>query len=294
METLVYYEAEQIAQKSWKITNTCKSFAFCYLIEGEKYALLIDSIIGVGNLKKFCETLTDKKIVVVNTHGHTDHIGGNFFFDHYLIHPRDMELAAQAYGYSKQEIFQMAVSQVPKEIAEQMEPDDNFADWKPLTVYPVNDGDVFDLGDRIIEVVEVPGHTVGSIVLIDHKSRIAYIGDACNGNTLMEFSNSAPVCTYMKGLLHLLEHEKEYDRMYGGHEIFDGSILREAIETVGRVLAGTDDREEAEGMMGGRVYYAAARKKDGYGRVDGKHFNMSYNPDRVNVPDETKKVYRFD
>ena len=87
-----YYKAEEIAEKSWMITNAFveNSYANCYLIEGEDYALLIDSILGMGNLKAFCETLTDKPILVANTHSHSDHVGGNFHFDHCFMPDRDI------------------------------------------------------------------------------------------------------------------------------------------------------------------------------------------------------------
>ena len=87
-----YYRATEIAEKSWKIENACceSSYALCYLVEGRDYALLIDTILGIGNLKAFCETLTDKPIRLVNTHSHSDHVGGNFFFDHCYMHPRDI------------------------------------------------------------------------------------------------------------------------------------------------------------------------------------------------------------
>lgn len=153
----------------------------------------------------------------------------------------------------------MAKQTALPEYRDLIEPDDNFADWNPMKIYPLYDGDVFDLGDRRIEVVEVGGHTPGSIVLIDHKTRIAYTGDACNGNTLLEFPDCLPVITYMKNLLHLKEHQQEFDMMYGGHEIFDASLVDEAIETVARVVAGTNDRCERTGMMGRTVYYAAEK-----------------------------------
>ena len=87
-----YYKAEEIAEKSWMITNAFveSSYAICYLVEGEDYALLIDSILGMGNLKAFCETLTDKPILVANTHSHSDHVGGNFHFDHCFMPDRDI------------------------------------------------------------------------------------------------------------------------------------------------------------------------------------------------------------
>lgn len=292
MAGITYFCAEEIAQKSWMIKNVGGSTpAICYLVEGRDYALLIDSIIGIGNLKAFCETLTDKPIKLVNTHAHSDHIGGNFHFDHCYMHPLDVGFfQTSCVGISKEQVFEFAKNVAPEEFREKMIPDDNFADWKPMKVFLVNDGDEFDLGDRKIEVVYVGGHTAGSIVLIDHKTRIAYAGDACNGNTLLEFENSLPVVSYMKNLLHLKEHQSEFDMMYGGHEVFDASILDEAIETVAKVIAGTDDKYEKTGMMGTPVFYAAAKIENGYARVDGKRFNMSYVPTNVYGPEKTKQV----
>ena len=294
-EKLVYYSAEEFADGSYKIYNNGveRPFAYCYLIVGKDYALLIDSIIGLGNVKKFCETLTDKKINLVNTHAHSDHIGGNFFFDCCYMHPRDMALAAQSYGYKKEQLYEMALQSSPAEYRDRIVLDDNFADWDPIKTLPVYGGDAFDLGDRIIEVVEAGGHTAGSIVLIDHKTRIAYSGDACNGSTLVEFDHSLPIIDYMESLLRLKKHQGEFDMMYGGHEIFDNTIIDEAIETVARVLAGTDDHVEADGMLGGKVCWAAKKKEVGYGREDGKRFNMSYNPGQVSIPKDWRQVIRL-
>ena len=291
-----FYKAEEIAEKSWMIQNahTESSYAFCYLVEGDDYALLIDSILGMGNLKAFCETLTDKPIRLVNTHAHSDHFGGNFFFDHCWLHHKDIGFFQQCIGIKKEQVVEMAKQMALPEYKDLIEPDDNFADWNPIRVFPLYDGDVFDLGGREIEVVEVGGHTAGSIVLIDHKTRIAYSGDACNGNTLLEFDNSLPVISYLRALLHLKDHQAEFDMMYGGHEIFDPSIVDEAVETVAKVLAGTDDRCERTGIMGGTVYYAAEKVKDGYARKDGKHFNMSYVPEKILGREEEKHVIRLE
>ena len=296
MTAIPYFKAEKIADQSWMIKNAFveQSCAICYLIEGRDYALLIDSIIGLGNLKAFCETLTDKPVKLVNTHAHSDHFGDNFHFDECWIHHRDIGFFQTAIGVKKEQLFEMAKQTALPEYRDRIEPDGNFADWNPIKIYPLYDGDVFDLGDRIIEVVEVGGHTAGSVVLIDHKTRIAYTGDACNGNTLLEFDHSLPVISYMRNLLHLKEHQPEFDMMYGGHEVFGPSLVDEAIETVAKVIAGTDDRCERTGILGGPVFYAAEKVKDGYERVDGKHFNMSYIPSQVLSGGETKQVIRAD
>ena len=188
MGELKYFTAEEIAEKSWMIRNNFGDAtpAICYLVEGKNYALLIDSIIGIGNLKKFCETLTEKPIKLVNTHSHSDHVGGNFHFEECYMHHRDIGFFQTVMGLPKEQVFEITRNMAPEDFREKMVLDDNFADWKPMKTYPIYDGDEFDLGDRIIEVVEVCGHTEGSIVLIDHKTRICYAGDACNGNTLLD------------------------------------------------------------------------------------------------------------
>ena len=290
---ITYFCSEEIAEKSWMIKNVGGSTpAICYLVEGTDYALLIDSIIGIGNLKAYCETLTDKPVKVVNTHAHSDHVGGNFHFDHCYLHHRDIAFFQSCVGLRKEQVFEFAKEMTPEDFREQMELDDNFANWDPIKIYPLYDGDEFDLGDRKIEVVEVGGHTAGSIALIDHKTRICYSGDCCNGNTLLEFENSLPITVYLKSLVHLKEHQTEFDHMYGGHEIFDPTIIDEAIETVAKVVAGTDDKYEVTGMMGTPIYYAAAKKPGEYARADGKRFNVSYVPSKIFGEVQEKQIIR--
>ena len=105
-----YYKAEEIAEKSWMITNAFveSSYAICYLVEGGDCALLIDSILGMGNLKAFCETLTDKPILVANTHSHSDHVGGNFHFDHCFMPDRDIRSFQDSIGIKKEQVVEMA------------------------------------------------------------------------------------------------------------------------------------------------------------------------------------------
>lgn len=283
MSSISCFKSEEIAEKSWKIENSffgSGNQCYCYLVEGQDYAILIDTMLGGGNLPDFCKTLTEKPIKVVNTHAHWDHIGGNFNFDACYLHHRDIPLFLDSVNYTKEQIFESAKQMVPNEYRELLKLDD-FIGSKPMKIFPLYDGDEFDLGDRKIEVLEMPGHTLGSIVLIDHKTHLAFVGDVCNGNTLLEFPHSSPVIVYMKSLFRLKEHQSEFTMMYGGHEFSDTTIIDEAIETVAKVIAGTDARCERPGMFGTPVLYAAEKVKDGFERVDGKRFNMSYMPDNI-------------
>ena len=182
--------------------------ALCYLVEGRDYALLIDSILGMGNLKAFCETQTDKPVILASTHAHSDHFGGNFFFDsRYMPHRNIGFFQNSINGVKKQQLIEMAKERARDEYRDLIQPDEIFTDWFPMKVYPLYDGDVFELGDRKIEVIEVGGHTAGSVVLIDPLTRITYSSNSCNGNTLLEFPNSLPIISYMRALLHLKENQ---------------------------------------------------------------------------------------
>lgn len=290
-----YFRNEKIAEGCYMISYafTASSPALCYLVVGDDCALLIDTMLGFGNLKQYCATLTVKPVYVINTHAHFDHFGGNFHFDSCIMPHRDIAFFMGQLGCKKEQVADIARSESLPEYRDMICAED-FTDVVPIKVYPTYDGDVFDLGGVTLEVIDAGGHTEGSVVLLDRTHRILFSGDACNGNTLLEFDNSLPIPDYMETLLRLKKHQSEFDMVYGGHEVFDSSIIDEAIETVAKVLAGTDAKCERPGMMGGTVYYAAEKVKDGYERVDGKHFNMSYTVDKLKPADGKKPPITFD
>ena len=292
MGKIPFFKSKNIAEGTFQIENafTGGFSTYAYLLEGKDYALLIDTIMGWGDLKAYCATLTDKPVKVVNTHAHWDHIGGNFHFDSCYMPVRDIPYFQTVIGVTKDVIFAQAKMSALDEFKELLVCDDNFSDTKPLKVFPLSDGDIFDLGDRKVEVVEVGGHTPGSIVLIDDKTRIAFCGDACNGNTLLEFKTSLPVNVYLQNLRRLAAYSDRFDMMYGGHEVFDKTIIEEGIETAERVVNGTDEKYPAKGIMGYDICYAVAKNADGTNGTDGKRFNMSYDPGRINGTENTRQI----
>ena len=59
-----------------------------YLIIGTERALLIDTGIGIGNIRSVVETMTHLPYDVVNTHHHYDHVGGNGRFSMVYAHKK--------------------------------------------------------------------------------------------------------------------------------------------------------------------------------------------------------------
>lgn len=78
------YMAWKVDEKTW-IISFMNGTEYMFLLEGEEKALLIDTGYGVGNLRAFVEKLTEKPILVTNTHYHPDHAAGNGEYD--LIFP---------------------------------------------------------------------------------------------------------------------------------------------------------------------------------------------------------------
>lgn len=62
-----------------------------YLVIGNDYAALIDTGIGIGNIKSVVEHLTSLSVKVITTHVHWDHIGGNGQFSEVYVHELEEE-----------------------------------------------------------------------------------------------------------------------------------------------------------------------------------------------------------
>ena len=251
----------------------------CYLVEGSEKALLIDGLSGVGSLKAFVRELTDLPVEVVNTHGHVDHCGANFEFGECRIHPADIRLM---YDHSDPERrFGFAMSGAR---AKAMATPPTMADVIPacaVKTYPVYDGDIFDLGGVQLEVIGVPGHSFGTIVLLDRERRVVFSGDACNPNTLLFLPGSTTIEEYRESLLHFKEYQPDFDVMYGGHgrNAVPKAIIDDALELCGEIMAGTDDRMES--AYTGRHCYYAKRFTGDFKRLDGGIANIAYALDGI-------------
>ena len=130
-----------------------------YIVVGGEKVCVIDTMNGYNDLHKAVREITDKPIVVVNTHGHPDHIFGNIYFEEAYMNPADNELAAQFVNIPEfaESCRKYGLSMPPFK--------------------PIKGGDLLDLGGKTLEVYEIPGHTRGSILL--RKGAV----EICGGKT---------------------------------------------------------------------------------------------------------------
>ena len=70
--------------KHWEETH-------CYLLCGEKCAILIDTGLGVSNIRKIVDSLTELPVMAITTHVHWDHIGGHKYFDNIAVYEAEKD-----------------------------------------------------------------------------------------------------------------------------------------------------------------------------------------------------------
>ena len=161
---------------------------FSYLVVGTERAALIDTGYGFGDLKTAVETVTRLPLIIINTHGHCDHMGGNAQFDApCYIHPKDMELAREH-----------AAPEMRRDNAERLSHSVNFETGETVNALPedfdasryeamgpgrlveAREGMSFDLGGATLELIETPGHTAGGISVYYREKQLLFVGDAAN------------------------------------------------------------------------------------------------------------------
>ena len=184
--------------------------ATCYVVAGAKQAAVIDTSLGMSNIRAVAEALTPLPLICINTHGHGDHMGGNWAFDKAYMNLADLPLAEESINHPE---MQAAM----KQFGIKFPPFEN-----------IEDGQVFDLGGVELEVIHFPGHTAGEIVLLDRKDRILFAGDGMVQHLWLQLEESLPVRTQIESMERLLPLRDQFDTILHGHcqapcgiELFD-------------------------------------------------------------------------
>ena len=188
-----------------------------FLLEGKENALVIDTGLGSLDIHSIVKSQTKLPYRLLNTHADPDHIGDNSQFVEFFMHPSEAAFYRNAHN----------------------------GKGRILSVY---DGDVIDLGGRKLEIIHLPGHTPGSITVLDRKSRCLIGGDPIqeNGNIYM-FGPHRDMDAYISSL-ERLQKRSDFDFIYPSHakEKVSRDVIAHLIDGAKAILGGKVKGEELE------------------------------------------------
>ncbi len=254
-----------------------------YLIEGEEKALLLDSGMGLGNIKALVEFLTDKPVTLVNTHSHFDHVGDDWRFPetHLLNRPGYVEALAGGTGQQPDE-----ANRSPEALWFEGEPWFDLKTWrtKPCRVVPVEEGHIFDLGGRQLRVAAAPGHSRDSLVLADDANKLLFTGDTIYpGPMYAHIEGPEMVPIYASTVLRLAQEFGDYTLLCShNNPVWSEGALAEIAEAFGKVLSGEVTGSADPKTEGDNVFYGfgdfgivlSRQAADLYGAKYRRHFHV--------------------
>ena len=198
-------ETIQINETTWRFEDGQVRF---YLFCGTQRAALIDSGMTAPDARELAAGLTDKPLLLINTHADPDHISGNAAFDAAYMSPAE-EGSYRAHGGQGR-------------------------------VLPLREGDVIDLGERPLRVIDIPGHTPGSIALLDERHRVLVSGDSVQDGNIFMFGPGRDMGQYIGSLEHLSDFAGQFDEIYPMHGSFPvlPGLIPELIAAAREIAAG--------------------------------------------------------
>jgi hydroxyacylglutathione hydrolase len=253
------YSLKCIDKNTWCLTDCFQTYS--YVLEGEEKAMLIDTGNGFGNLQHEVRKLTQKPLLVINTHGHLDHIGSNSLFGEVYLHPLDIPVAEE---HSSNELKQMLYAFAKEMGDDSVLPEvDRIVNTPSTCRYlPVNEGDTFELGGRTLEVYEIPGHTPGSICLMDRKNNMLFSGDMLvDRGILLHLNHSTSLDIFLCSMRRIKGILPSDIQIYAGHHTMPigTDIIDEYIECAEKIINGELEGIPNASAVGEAVLYLYRR-----------------------------------
>ena len=198
-------EVIKVNNDTWRIEDGMVRF---FVLEGDEKALLIDSGMNTPDAAQIAGTVTSKPLMMLNTHADRDHISGNGAFDECYMSPAEEENFRAAGGTSR--------------------------------IIPVADNDIIDLGNRPLEIIDIPGHTPGSIAILDVNHRALIGGDSVQNGNIFRFGKFRDLNSYIESMKKLLGFKGRFDEVYPSHGSFpvQPELIDKLIEGAEQIAAG--------------------------------------------------------
>jgi glyoxylase-like metal-dependent hydrolase (beta-lactamase superfamily II) len=223
-----------------------------YLIVGTKQALLFDTGMGIANIHKVVTELTSRPVVVLNSHTHNDHVGGNSLFT--FVYGMDTDFTRQnAKGSRDDAQEELAPGMICGNLPKGFDPKTYATKPWHVSLF-VHNGFKINLGGRTLEIISAPGHTPDAICLIDRANGLLFTGDTYYPAPIWLFRPETNLDAYVASVKWLADLAPQLKLVLGAHNIpvADPSVLPRLAAAIEAVRAGT---VEAKPLEGGKALY---------------------------------------
>ena len=217
-------EIIQINNNTWRIEDDGVRF---FLLTGDESALMIDSGMNTPNAKEIVESITNLPITLLNTHCDIDHISGNNAFEEFYIGENEIDYYLKMHNQTS-------------------------------NIKLVKDKEVIDLGNRKLQIINLPGHTPGSIAILDINNRVLIGGDSIQDGRIFMFGEKRNLNAFIISLQELWNnYQNEFDVVYPSHGSIpiNKDIIPKIIDAAKQIKENKVQGEKIEMMSKKITYY---------------------------------------
>lgn len=206
----------------------------CYLLCGSERALLIDTGLGVSNIREVVDGLTNLPVMVVTTHVHWDHIGGHKFFPYIAVQEAERDWLAVQFPIPLAVVKQNLLRQpcvFPQGFSAE-----EYQIFHGTPQRILQDGDWFDLGNRQIQVIHTPGHSPGHCCFYEPERGNLFSGDLIYKGCLDAFYPTTDPRQFWKSVQKM--QKLPIGRILPGHHSLD--VSPQLIDEIQQAFAGLE------------------------------------------------------
>ena len=202
------FTIQKIAENIWAIEQ---KGVRAFLLVGQNKAILVDTCFG-GDICSVCQSITNNPITLITTHSDGDHIGCDQQFPVQYLHSAEFER------------YERRGKGAPHAI-------------------PMQEGDVFEVGEYQLEVILIPGHTPGSIALLERKHRFLISGDTVQSHCIFMHGDGRDLALFRSSIAKLEQMRLEglFETVFPSHgeAVVTADILGDHLALADEVLNGS-------------------------------------------------------
>ena len=191
-----------------------------YLLIGTERAVLIDTGLGVSDIRKVVRSITPLPIFVVSTHVHWDHIGGHAAFECFAVHEEEREWISGAFPLPLSAVKQNLIHR-PCIFPENFDLN-QYQIFQGSPAQLLHDGDTLELGGRSVRVIHTPGHSPGHCCFYEPDRKYLYSGDLIYGGCLDAFYPTTDPILFYQSIQRV--RQLDIQQILPGHYSLDISV----------------------------------------------------------------------